>query len=116
MPFLLIQNRFRLRTNIEKIVLFINACVERFFVGSEYYWGMATRRIRKQNDKLDALGLKLKAIRLSKGLTLKELGFKIDKEPQSISRLETGSINPTYLFLVAICEGLEIEINQLFEK
>lgn len=72
-------------------------------------------RISKdQKTDLKALGGKIKTIRLAKGMTLKELGYKIDKEPQSISRVELGDINPTYLYLRKICEGLDINIKDLF--
>jgi transcriptional regulator with XRE-family HTH domain len=73
-------------------------------------------RISKaQKDELKALGLKLKAIRIKKGFTLKELGYRIDKDPQSISRVEMGDINPTYLYLLEVCNGLEINIIDLFD-
>jgi transcriptional regulator with XRE-family HTH domain len=71
---------------------------------------------KAQKIKLKTLGSRLKEIRNLKGLTLKELGYKIDKDPQSISRVEMGDINPTYLYLLEVCEGLEIDINQLLEN
>lgn len=67
-----------------------------------------------QKIDLKVLGQKLKTFRQAKNLTLKELGYKIDKDPQSISRVEMGDTNPTYLYLLKICEGLEIEIKELF--
>lgn len=69
---------------------------------------------KNQHIQLKKLGDRLKSIRLSRGLTLKELGYLTDKEPQSISRVEMGDINPTYLYLLEICKGLEIEISELF--
>lgn len=71
---------------------------------------------KAQKNKLNTLGSRLKEIRNLKGLTLKELGYKIDKDPQSISRVELGDINPTYLYLVEVCEGLEIELKELFDQ
>lgn len=64
---------------------------------------------------LKKLGSRLKSIRVEKGLTLKELGYRVDKDPQSISRVEMGDINPTYLYLLKLCEGLEISMNDLFD-
>lgn len=64
---------------------------------------------------LKKLGSRLKSIRVEKGLTLKELGYRVDKDPQSISRVEMGDINPTYLYLLKLCEGLEISLNDLFD-
>jgi putative transcriptional regulator len=68
---------------------------------------------KTQHKKLMALGERLKAIRNEKCLTLKELGYKIDKDPQSISRVEMGDVNPTYLYLLELCEGLEINITEV---
>ncbi|MBX9734239.1 MAG: helix-turn-helix domain-containing protein [Chitinophagaceae bacterium] len=70
---------------------------------------------KKQKLLLKNLGQKLKLMRQAKGLTLKELGYRVDKDPQSISRVEMGDINPTYLYLMQICEGLEIEMTDLFK-
>lgn len=69
-----------------------------------------------QQKNLNNLGEKLKSIRLSKELTLKDLGHLIDKDPQSISRVEMGKINPTYLYLLEVCKGLEIDISELFDR
>lgn len=67
-----------------------------------------------QQEQLKNLGQKLKSIRVSKELTLKELGYRVDKDPQSISRVEMGDVNPTFLYLLELCKGLEIEIIDLF--
>jgi len=63
-----------------------------------------------QKAHLRLLGKRLKTIRESKSLTLKKLGYSINKDPQSISRVEMGDINPTYLYLLEVCKGLEIDI------
>jgi transcriptional regulator with XRE-family HTH domain len=72
---------------------------------------MALTKAQKTN--LKELGLRLKSIRNAKGLTLKELGYEIDKDPQSISRVEMGDINPSYLYLLEISVGLKIDIKIL---
>ncbi len=66
-----------------------------------------------QKKQLQALGAKLQEIRKCKNLTLKELAYSINKDPQSISRLEKGNINPSYLYLLEVCTGLEIDITEL---
>ncbi|WP_462254697.1 helix-turn-helix domain-containing protein [Ferruginibacter sp.] len=63
--------------------------------------------------KLKKLGLRIQNIRNARGLTLLELSYEVDKEPQSISRVEMGKINPSYLYLLKICEGLKADINEL---
>ena len=67
----------------------------------------------KQKEMLVKLGSTIKSIRLSKGLTLEEVGSRIGKDRQSIHRLEKGSFNPSYLYLCEVCKGLEVEISEL---
>lgn len=50
---------------------------------------------------------------MEKGLTLKDLAHAIGKDPQSISRVELGQSNPTYIYLTELCEGLGVNIIQL---
>ncbi len=67
------------------------------------------------NSQLILLGQRVKSLRESKNLTLKELAYSIGKEPQSIHRLEVGQINPSYLYLMQISKGLEIDISELLK-
>jgi transcriptional regulator with XRE-family HTH domain len=67
----------------------------------------------EQKQKLKILGLKVKTIRKEKKLTLQELAYSIGKDHQSIYRLETGGVNPSYLYLLDICKGLEISLADL---
>ncbi len=68
-----------------------------------------------QKEKLKDLGQRLKNIRIARGLTLKQLGYLIDKDPQSVSRVEMGDINPTYLYLLDLCKGLEVDFLEIFK-
>lgn len=70
---------------------------------------------KSDKEKLKKLGARLKSLRNEKGLTLRELAYSIDKDPQNISRIEMGDVNPGYLFLLAICEGLEVDIKELVD-
>ena len=70
---------------------------------------------KSDKEKLKKLGERLKSLRNEKGLTLKELAYSIDKDPQNISRIEMGDVNPGYLFLLSLCEGLEIDIKELVD-
>lgn len=69
----------------------------------------------KQKKVLQKLGQRIKTARTDRGLTLRELSYKIDKEPQSISRVEMGDVNPTFLYLLDICEGLDMHISDLLK-
>lgn len=68
---------------------------------------------KKEKQQLKALGAKVKSLRISKHLTLKELAYSIGKDHQSIYRLESGGINPSYLYLLEISKGLDIDISEL---
>lgn len=70
---------------------------------------------KHQLKHLKLLGHRLKKIRLEKGLTLKELGYRVNKDPQSISRVEMGDINPTFLYLLDLCEGLEVNLSDVLK-
>lgn len=67
----------------------------------------------KQQQHLLALGQRVKTFRLARNLTLKQLAHQIGKDPQSVQRLEKGRINPSFLYLKEIAEGLEIDISEL---
>lgn len=65
--------------------------------------------------KLKVLGERVKLLRTERKLTLKGLAHAIGKDPQSVHRLEMGGVNPSYLYLLQICEGLEIDITELLK-
>lgn len=67
-----------------------------------------------KQEKLVQLGLKVKSIRLSKGFTQTELANIIGKDHPSINRLEKGKINPSYIFLLEVAEGLGVTIIEFF--
>jgi putative transcriptional regulator len=74
-----------------------------------------TDRNRVDSRHLKVLGQRLKKVRVEKGLSLGDLGLIIDKDRQSIFRVESGEINIGYLYLLKLCEGLEISISELLK-
>jgi len=62
---------------------------------------------------LKKLGEKIKKQRKLSGLTQSQLAAKVDKDQQSIQRLEKGRVNPSYFYLLEICKGLGIKIEEL---
>jgi DNA-binding XRE family transcriptional regulator len=50
---------------------------------------------KQQREVLKKLGANIKSVRLSKKMTLRDLGYAIDKDWQSIQRLENGAVNPS---------------------
>lgn len=71
---------------------------------------------QSHRELLIKLGAKIRSIRIEKKLTLEEVGKRIGKDRQSIHSLEKGSFNPSYIYLYEVCNGLEIELFQLFES
>jgi len=68
-----------------------------------------------KKEKLHQLGQKVRSIRLSKKLTQTELANIIGKDHPSINRLEKGKINPSFIFLLEVAEGLEVSVSDFFD-
>lgn len=66
-----------------------------------------------KQQALKKLGQHIKKVRKEKNLSQTELAYSINKDQQSIQRLEAGKINPSYIYLREIAEGLEISLNDL---
>jgi len=62
------------------------------------------------------LGKRVKEIRLSKNLTQFDLAIRINKDQQSIHRLEAGKINPSYIYLLEVCKGLDIPVAEILNN
>lgn len=72
--------------------------------------------MQNKNEILNRLGLRIKQIRVQKGITQSELARLSDKERQNIYRLEKGKINPSVHFLYEISDALSIDISELFKN
>jgi transcriptional regulator with XRE-family HTH domain len=71
---------------------------------------------KAQKLRLENLGKRVKSLREAKGLTIKELANSIDKETQSVHRVEKGNVNPSYLYLIQLCEGLDVSLVELLNN
>ncbi len=69
-----------------------------------------------KKEVLKYLGLTIKNRRKELGITQNELGLRINKDQQAINRLETGGINPSFIQLLEICQGLELSIGELIDN
>ena len=69
----------------------------------------------KQKELIE-LGARVREARYKAGLTQAQLAHAVDKDQPSINRLETGKINPSYIYLLEICEGLGISIEELMKS
>ena len=61
------------------------------------------------------IGIRIRNLRIEKGLTQVDLASKINRDQQSIQRLEAGRTNPTYLYLYEVAQGLEISLSELLD-
>ena len=62
------------------------------------------------------LGRKIRLIRLSKDMTQKHLALNCNFEKSSMSKIESGQINLTYITLNRISKGLDVHIRQLLPE
>jgi len=64
-------------------------------------------------NELKSLGNRIRELRIEKGLSQAKLGLRVYKDQQSIHKIESGQFNPSYIYLLEICSGLEITIEEL---
>ncbi|HTK18280.1 MAG TPA: helix-turn-helix transcriptional regulator [Mucilaginibacter sp.] len=70
----------------------------------------------KKEELLKDLGERIRTIRKEKGITQLQLAHSIGKDQQSIQRLEAGNINPSYIYLQEIADGLSITLLELLQS
>ena len=61
------------------------------------------------------LGKHVARLRKEKGLTQAELSALINKDFQSISRIEGGRINSSCYVIFQIAKALEVDVNEFFK-
>lgn len=74
---------------------------------------LSKKEAMDKEKELVSLGNRIREVRISKGLSQAKLGIRILKDQQSIHKVESGEFNPSYIYLLEICEGLEITISEL---
>jgi putative transcriptional regulator len=62
---------------------------------------------------LKDFGNHIRNLRLAKNLSQLELASRINKDRQSIQRLECGNVNPTIYYLMELSEGLETDLKTI---
>lgn len=67
----------------------------------------------KKDKYLFQLGEKIRDLRLQKNLSQFELAVKLNRDQQSIQRVEKGRVNPSIYFLVEIAEALKVEVEEI---
>jgi putative transcriptional regulator len=61
------------------------------------------------------LGRRIAFLRDKKGFTQPQLAAKIDKDFQSISRIENGHINASAYVIKQLANALEVSMNEIFD-
>lgn len=69
----------------------------------------------KKDIFLKQFGVHLRKLRENKGITQFELASIMNKDRQSIQRVEAGNINPTIYYLQELSEGLEMPIKEIVD-
>jgi putative transcriptional regulator len=64
---------------------------------------------------LRKLGGRVRVLRIEKELTQTQLEHEVNKDQQSIQRLENGKINPSAFYLFEIAQGLEVPVKTLLD-
>lgn len=73
--------------------------------------------VAKGADASSELGPRLRAIRLSRGLSLRALARRLDLSPSSISQIETGKMQPSVRTLYAFVSEFGVTVDEvLFDQ
>ncbi|MCE2945680.1 MAG: XRE family transcriptional regulator [Betaproteobacteria bacterium] len=60
------------------------------------------------------LATKVRALRVHRELTLRDLSKRTGMSPSALSKIENGLLSPTYEKIVALANGLEVDVSELF--
>ncbi len=64
---------------------------------------------------LKIFGAHIRSLRLAKGLSQKELGARMNKDFQSIQRVERGGVSPSTYYLYELAEGLGVDQKEILD-
>ena len=60
-------------------------------------------------------GLHVKNLRLNKGFTQVEVSSNMNKDQQSLQRIESGKISPSLFYLFQLANSLDVSISELMD-
>lgn len=73
--------------------------------------------MEKEKDiRLIEFGNTVKRIRISKGLTQVEISSKMNRDQQSLQRVESGRVNLSYTYILELATALEINPRDFFSE
>lgn len=58
-------------------------------------------------------GLHVKKLRLKKGFTQVEVSSNMNKDQQSLQRIESGKVSPSLFYLFQLAQSLDVTITEL---
>jgi putative transcriptional regulator len=69
-----------------------------------------------ESTLLSDLGKRIRMIRLTKNMTQYQLAINCNFEKSSMSKIESGQVNLSYLTLYRISKGLDVHIRELLPE
>ena len=69
--------------------------------------------LRNHDDILIALGNRIKQLRLQKKIKQSHLALNCDMEKSTLSKIENGKVNISYITLIRLSRGLEVSAGEL---
>jgi putative transcriptional regulator len=70
---------------------------------------------KKRQVTLKLFGARVKALRAKKNMAQADLARIMDKDRQSVQRVEGGNINPSIIYLSELADGLKIPLSELMD-
>lgn len=67
-------------------------------------------------ELLEKISTEIKRLRKQKGLSQKNLAFKIDIDRKYASLIEKGNTNLSVNYLKKVCEGLDTKLSDFFKN
>lgn len=68
-----------------------------------------------KEDVSKKIGIKIRELRLSKGLSMEQVAFNAGMEYTQLSRIELGKINTSIYHLYKISNSLSVTVPEIFE-
>lgn len=86
------------------------------FLLSEYLEISKEAYLKLKEEKKNLFSVRLKELRLKKGLTQTELGEKVGVKQSTFTNWENGKREPSYENLVKLADLLEVSLDSLFGR
>jgi transcriptional regulator with XRE-family HTH domain len=74
------------------------------------------RKVKPRSPDHAALGRAVEQLRKQAGLTQEGLADRMRTESTTVGKLERGVANPTFVSLLCVARGLDIELSEVFER